>query len=214
MVIDEVAAAAPGWLPRDRHAVTFYERGDTLADAVFARYGIEVAPTKPWLESTRWRYQAKAPVRCSCHSWLRAFRRPYRSGIRIQRHWALVCPSCATVLTRDELQSEARSVLDDWDKARTVNLLAKKPHYVYVVRLEGDGGPGVYVGESAKTPEQRFAQHKAGQRRSRVVEREGVELVPFLYDHLNPMVKEIAQLQEALLADDLEALGLRVEGGH
>ena len=63
-------------------------------------------------------------------------------------------------------------------------------HSVYIVYLrnpKGDGKAGYYVGMTGLTPEQRFANHKAGTKAARVVQRFGVRLVPKLYAHLNPM---------------------------
>src|SRR5919107_1942204 len=63
-------------------------------------------------------------------------------------------------------------------------------HVVYVVYLrnpKGDGKAGTYVGMTGLTPEQRFANHKAGIKAASVVRKYGERLVPVLYEHLNPM---------------------------
>src|SRR5512135_3142000 len=81
-------------------------------------------------------------------------------------------------------------------------------HYVYVVELDPavakirsvlkdnpDRDPAkacVYVGMSGLKPEERFANHKAGHKASRIVKRCGERLVPRLYAHLNPMTREEA----------------------
>lgn len=90
-------------------------------------------------------------------------------------------------------------------------------HSVYVVFLrnpKGDGKAGYYVGMTGLTPEQRFANHKAGIKAAGVVRRHGVRLVPVLYEHLNPMPYEEAVRMEARLADELRARGFQVFGGH
>jgi predicted GIY-YIG superfamily endonuclease len=93
----------------------------------------------------------------------------------------------------------------------------KAHHSVYVVYLrnpKGDGRAGYYVGMTGLSPEQRFANHKAGVKAARVVKRYGVRLVPRLYAHLNPMPYRKAQEMEAVLADSLRKRGYQVFGGH
>ena len=101
--------------------------------------------------------------------------------------------------------------------ARTANRNARKHHSVYVVYLRnprGDGRAGYYVGMTGLTPEERFANHKAGIKDAGVVRRFGVRLVPRLYAHLNPMTYEEAVVMEARLADELRGRGFQVFGGH
>jgi hypothetical protein len=74
--------------------------------------------------------------------------------------------------------------------------------------------PSVYVGMSGLTPEERFTNHKRGDKASSVVRRYGIRLVPELYEHLNPMPFEAAALMEQDLADDLRRGGFTVAGGH
>ena len=76
---------------------------------------------------------------------------------------------------------------------------------LYVVPEEGHDG---------LTPEERFANHKAGIKAAGVVKRFGVRLVPRLYAHLNPMPYEKAVRMEAALADSLRKRGFQVFGGH
>jgi predicted GIY-YIG superfamily endonuclease len=88
---------------------------------------------------------------------------------------------------------------------------------VYVVFLRnpsGDGKAGYYVGMTGLSPEQRLANHKAGIKAARVVQKFGVRLVPMLYEHLNPMSYEDALRIEAELAASLRKRGFRVFGGH
>jgi predicted GIY-YIG superfamily endonuclease len=90
-------------------------------------------------------------------------------------------------------------------------------HSVYVVYLKnprGDGKAGYYVGMTGLTPEERLANHKAGIKAARVVQKYGVRLVPTLYEHLNPMSYEDAVGMETALADSLRKRGFTVFGGH
>lgn len=86
-----------------------------------------------------------------------------------------------------------------------------------VQRLNPSGDhakPCVYVGMTGLTPEERFANHKAGIKASGFVERYGVRLLPELYEHLNPMPYDAAAQMEQDLTDDLRAEGYFVVGGH
>jgi len=94
---------------------------------------------------------------------------------------------------------------------------ARPHHCVYVVYLrnpKGDGRAGYYVGMTGLTPEQRFANHKAGVKAASVVKRFGERLVPKLYERLNPMPYEDAVEMERKLADQLRSRGYQVFGGH
>lgn len=94
----------------------------------------------------------------------------------------------------------------------------RRRHYsVYVVYLRnprGDGRAGYYVGMTGLTPEERFANHKAGVKDAGVVRRFGERLVPRLYAHLNPMTYEEAVAAEPRLAEQLRSGGFQVFGGH
>jgi predicted GIY-YIG superfamily endonuclease len=90
-------------------------------------------------------------------------------------------------------------------------------HKVYVALLSDDtlGRHGVYVGLTGKTPEERFAQHKAGIKAGKkFVFRYGVQLLPHLYEHLNPMTLYEARAMEARLKAALEQVVPWTEGGH
>ena len=74
--------------------------------------------------------------------------------------------------------------------------------------------PCVYVGMTGLTPEERFANHKAGTKAAWVVTRYGLRLLPELYEHLNPMPYQAAAEMEKDLAEDLRRAGYTVTGGH
>ena len=103
-------------------------------------------------------------------------------------------------------------------------------HHVYVVLLDPVVGkfrkvraanrsrdpekPCVYVGMTGLTPEERFANHKAGIKDASLVNRFGIRLLPELYTHLNPMPFPAAVQMEMDLAEDLRQAGYTVSGGH
>ena len=91
-------------------------------------------------------------------------------------------------------------------------------HAVYVILLHDAGREprwGLYVGQTARDPDWRFDQHKAGYKASGAVRRFGVRLLPELVEHLNPMRQWESLDLEAALAEELRAAGVPwVEGGH
>ena len=119
-------------------------------------------------------------------------------------------------------------------KRRTLKHLRPQPrpgphHNVYVVLLDSPVAklrkvlaknpnrdskqPCVYVGMTGLSPEERFANHKAGLKASSYVKRYGLRLLPELYAHLNPMPYDAAEQMEKDLAEDLRQTGYTVTGG-
>jgi hypothetical protein len=103
-------------------------------------------------------------------------------------------------------------------------------HCVYVVLLDARAAklssvrqenpnhdpakPCIYVGMTGLTPEERFANHKAGLKAASVVKRYGIKLLPEFYECFNPMPFDAAVQMESELAEDLRAQGYAVTGGH
>ena len=92
---------------------------------------------------------------------------------------------------------------------------------VYVIELVGmpgqlKGEKWVYVGQSAKTPSERFAQHKAGGRLANPdVRKYGQRLLPALYRKIPPLAnRDEAERAEAALARALRERGFLVVGKH
>jgi len=86
---------------------------------------------------------------------------------------------------------------------------------VYVVELDREAGrrrdpriPWVYVGSSARIPEERFAQHQRGYKSARLVKRFGLRLRPDLYEDLEPVRgSKKACAAEVTRAKELAACG-------
>ena len=91
-------------------------------------------------------------------------------------------------------------------------------HSVYVVLLHDPRPPerwGLYVGQTSRDPDWRFDQHKAGYKASAAVKRFGIQLVPHIVEHLNPLRQRHSLELEAALADAFRTAGIAwVEGGH
>lgn len=89
---------------------------------------------------------------------------------------------------------------------------------VYVVLLRGaNGGDGfsAYVGMTGLTPEERFANHKAGVKCGRGWVRDfGLRLLPEVYQHLVGIAYEDAVRIEQQLAGWFRACGIETYGGH
>jgi hypothetical protein len=68
--------------------------------------------------------------------------------------------------------------------------------------------------QTGLTPEERFANHKAGIKAASLVKRYGSRLLPELYAHLNPMPYTMVTQMEKDLAEDLRRAGYTVTGGH
>lgn len=95
------------------------------------------------------------------------------------------------------------------------------PFWVYVIELDstglGDVGEGaVYVGETAKMPNERFATHKAGGiKASKVVARRGIRLRPDLYPAEGPFETRAEALRlERRTGNRLRHRGYRVYGAQ
>ncbi len=104
---------------------------------------------------------------------------------------------------------------------------ARKHHHVYVIELDPavweasakfreanpqwrPGRECLYVGMTGLTPEQRFANHLAGVRSSRLVHRFALRLRPDLSEGLNPMTYAEAARMEKVLAKVLRGDGYGV----
>jgi len=68
----------------------------------------------------------------------------------------------------------------------------------------------LYVGMTARTPEERFAQHSRGVKACGFVKRYGIGLCPKLYGALNPLTYEDACRTEIELAQQLRRKGFAV----
>ena len=74
-----------------------------------------------------------------------------------------------------------------------------------------DDKPCVYVGQTARTPEERFAQHLAGTRASRMVKEYGVRLRPRLCANVGPFeTRAESERAETRLAEKLRRRGFAV----
>ena len=71
--------------------------------------------------------------------------------------------------------------------------------------------PCLYVGQTARTPEERFAQHLDGVKSSRIVKEYGVRLRPRLYANVGPFeTRADSERAETKLAEKLRRRGFAV----
>jgi len=103
---------------------------------------------------------------------------------------------------------------------------ARRRYHVYVIALDDDVLASrrfraanshcerpracLYVGMTARTPEERFAQHSRGVKACGYVKRFGIGLCPRLYESLNPLTYEDACRTEVELALRLRRKGFAV----
>ena len=72
----------------------------------------------------------------------------------------------------------------------------------------------LYVGQTSKSPEERFADHKRGHKASKWVRDYGIRLLPEFYEKKNPLSEKKALWEERNLAQRLKEQGYTVMGGH
>jgi predicted GIY-YIG superfamily endonuclease len=106
-------------------------------------------------------------------------------------------------------------------------IASKSHHNVYVIELDqavwhgsakfrranpdhDPGKPCLYVGMTGLSPEERFANHRAGIRSSSLVHRFATRLRPDLFEGLNPMSYREAVRMEKVLAKVLRGDGYGV----
>jgi hypothetical protein len=73
--------------------------------------------------------------------------------------------------------------------------------------------PCVYVGQTGRTPRDRFKQHKRDELANSWVRDHGIRLLPHLYEHHNPLNELQSLRMERRLARRLRRLGYSVLGG-
>ena len=100
-----------------------------------------------------------------------------------------------------------------------------KPHHsVFIVLLDSEvlakekkfrdanpncvpGWPCLYVGQTGKTPEERFEDHKRGYKSNKYAERYGIRLALEFLERANPMTYEESCAEEERLGTLLRQLG-------
>lgn len=103
---------------------------------------------------------------------------------------------------------------------------ATRHHSVYVIELKEEvhqssrfgkqnpshveGSPCYYVGMTGLTPEERFAQHRRGEKANGFARDFGRRLRPDLYERRNPLTWREAVIEEVALARELRAEGCAV----
>ena len=103
----------------------------------------------------------------------------------------------------------------------------KNVYSVYVIDLDKDvlsvkkfrernpdyinDDPCVYIGQTAKSPDDRFDQHKAGIKANRYAKKYGLRLRYKLFEEYNPIAtRKEAEYKEALLGEHLRKRGFAV----
>ena len=203
--------------------------GPTLADAVLETLGVEVAPDFQRASLQGWSHEGKVECSCpQCANELHVFGADLtsRDGVPY-RAIAFLCTGCATVHLPPRVPAGCRELVArrrifctarrDADREKH----SERRYWVYVVELADAVGPReghlpwVYVGLTSKTPEERLAEHKAGVRHSRYVQKHERGLRPDLYED-QPILRtyDEGRAYEPYLASRLHAQGYPFKGGH
>ena len=196
-----------------------------LAEATDRSIGAPVNDRVEGSDQRGWIHGGDLGITCGeCGGPLHLFRALLECGVDTRRVSAAVCQEEGWAVGPADVCNELRVVMhtqlayltarEDTDR----NKPAPEPYHAYVIELDDDvpctnGRFAVYVGQTAKTPEERFAQHKAGIRASRWVRDHGGRLRPDLFEQ--PCLRSQAEALtfEALLAARLTAQGWTVKGG-
>lgn len=105
--------------------------------------------------------------------------------------------------------------------------MAKTQYHVYIIELDPavlkikkfkeenpeyiQGMQCLYVGQTAKTPQERYEQHKRGHKANKYTKKYGHKLRPELYEKYNPIpTREKAEAMEERLAHRLRTRGYAV----
>jgi hypothetical protein len=116
------------------------------------------------------------------------------------------------VVSRFPLLATGLTVVSDF----VSTMMGDKNVYVVLLRIptSSETSHGLYVGMMGLRPEERLLNHRTGKKASRIVRKNGVCLLPILYERLNPMSYEEAQKIEFDLKNAFEKAGLLSFGGH
>lgn len=202
------------------------ERAD-LVHAVENALGWVVTASFVGARSVGWEYEGDPGVPCSrCGGNQALFGADMYSSTRsMYRTMATVC-SAERVARCPKKDDEQRAVLRAWREYSRARADAdvsdsKRRYAVYVIELHDETAAGrptepwVYVGQTTLSPEERFSQHKRGDKHSRVVKKFGTRLRPELFKgHPRLRTEAEALAYEQYLAELLRTRGFVVAGGH
>jgi len=225
-------SAATRYLSSRCHPVNATSSDCDLSAAVSDALGIEIHSPLIRASYTGWLYEPGLGALCpKCSNDLELFgcESTARDGSR-NRLMAFVCVSCEVLLWPYEVTATTREcakLCRAFRLARHDALTsgASEEYFIYVIELDGVAAarpkgtdaalPWVYVGQSAKTPEERMQQHLDGYKSSRWAHRYGSHLRPDLYEGHPPLTtRRCALTYETWLAASLRSKGYPVQGGH
>ena len=215
---------AKDWQPKSLNDRSFTEE-------VKAVCGVDVRPKQQRLKRHKWLYNGASGLPCrKCGNNLELFRSIHQlSSGEWRELLAVFCTTCHKAWLPDQLRASLRQGIEAWgdflQAQRDANMLKPTQHSVYtcyVVDLVDENGtrlrkglPWVYVGQTAKTPEERYRQHKAGIKASKWVKNYGVGLNPELMKSHLPLRTQMESLTfERFRATQLTFTGYGVKGGH
>jgi len=215
---------AKDWQPKSLNDRSFTEE-------VKAVCGVDVRPKQQRLKRHKWLYNGASGLPCrKCGNNLELFRSIHQlSSGEWRELLAVFCTTCHKAWLPDQLRASLRQGIEAWgdflQAQRDADALKPTQHSTYrcyVVDLVDEsntklrtGQPGVYVGQTAKTPKERYLQHKSGIKASKWVKNYGVGLnLALMKDH-PPLRTQMESLTfERFRAAQLTLVGYSVKGGH
>jgi predicted GIY-YIG superfamily endonuclease len=149
-----------------------------------------------------------------------------RYGVALRPDFTVDFPPSPFPVAVEQEATIARSLRGEGCGVWAPVLDAPETSSVYVIRLGAavlknrrfraanpgyvKGSPCVYVGATGLSPQERFANHKAGHKANWYAQKDGEELLPELFAHLNPMTHQRALATEIALAEELRQEGFAV----
>ena len=224
-----IGCSFPWELKRPLGGIRPSKPGKTLVDATRDRFGFAIEMGFKRAAMRGWDYEHTLERPCpTCEKQLEVFGADLTSRAGTPcRATSFLCRTCKVARLPHQVPGEYRELNQCLRNLATAKRDADRAgrtepnHWAYVIELKDEVGvrtgnlPWIYVGESAKSPEERFAEHRAGIRDSGVVHRHWLKLRPDLYEG-HPILRsdDEAEAYEKLLATRLCAEGYSIKGGH
>lgn len=193
-----------------------------LSDAVAETTGLAIRDSLRRFRHRGWERVSPSEEPCdACSSLvdLYAVVHRQRSG-RMAEHLAVCCPTCGRANAATQLGRGRLRALELWyDHQVALNDTGTRREQTnrrcYVIDLNMPTGPAVYVGETGKTVEERFQEHKRGYLSSPDARAHGIGLNRQLMHGLPEFPDQMtSRTYEAYLGKRLALAGHTVRGAH
>ena len=199
--------------PLPRHDLTFSQAVDLTS-------GHKIKDGLKRFRYPGWEHVGRSEERCrTCDTEtdLYVLIRREKSGTVVE-HLAICCPGCGWHAAADQLGKERLQLLQRWFDYCTAlndNGTDAEERRCYVIDLALPSGPALYVGETGKTVEERFREHKADDKANWAVRDHGTGLNRALMVDLPTFPDQMTSCAyEVYLGKKLQLQGHTVFGAH